>query len=63
MATIFDNLKQTGQNAITWLRQNAAKLSNISPAKLMSDTDNKSNAMQMGKMYMFFYNPKHKTES
>jgi len=60
MATIFDNLKQAGQNAITWLRQNAAKLSNISPAKLMSDADNKTNAMQMGKMYMFHYDPKYK---
>ena len=62
MATIFDNLKQAGQNAITWLRQNAAKLNNVSPAELMRDADNKTNTMQMGKMYMFFYDPKHKTK-
>ncbi len=62
MATIFDNLKQAGQNAIAWLKQNAAKLSSITPTELMRDADNKTNAMQMGKMYMFFYNPKHKTK-
>ena len=60
MASIFDNLKRAGDNAITWLRQNAAKLNNVSPTQLMRDADNKTNYMQMGKMYMFFYDPKHK---
>ena len=49
MATIFDNLKKAGQNAITWLKQNAAKLSSVTPAELMRDADNKTNTMQMGK--------------
>ena len=43
MATIFDNLKQAGQNAIAWLRQNAAKLSSVTPTELMRDADNKTN--------------------
>ena len=60
MASIFDDLKKSGENAITWLKQNANKLNRVSPIKLMQDNENTTRTMQMGKMYMFFYDPKHK---
>ena len=60
MASIFDDLKKSGENAITWLKQNANKLNRVSPIKLMQDKENTTRTMQMGKMYMFFYDPKHK---
>ena len=61
--SVFGNLRKTktaGQNALSWYASNAKRLQRIKPRALMSDTDNLESKAQVGRMYMFFYNPKLK---
>jgi len=53
------------QDARDWYRNSASELSsrNVKPERLMTDKDNvvnKIDIQSIGKMYMFFYDPKHK---
>ena len=60
---IFNNLRKTrtqNQNALNWYSNNAKRLKRIKPKQLMQDKDNLSANAQIGRMYMFNYNPKTK---
>jgi len=68
--TILSQGIRTGQiparetSARTWYRNRAAQIRNPQPTQIMrSDTSrltNRLSQMSMGRMYMFFYDPKHK---
>ena len=63
---ILDNLKISGKNSISWFKNNVSKLINnrslrsINRRDLMKDTDYMTTKLEMGKMYLFNYDPKHK---
>lgn len=47
----------------TWFREQASKVKSVNKNRMMNDTENVKNILNMdsiGKMYMFFYDPKHK---
>lgn len=63
---ILKDLKITGKNAWSWFKKNVSNLSNskqirnIKRNDLMKDTDYMTRTLEMGNMYMFRYDPKHK---
>ena len=63
---ILDGLKTTSKNSIAWFKDNISKLMNnrsmrnIKRSDLMKDTDYLTTRIEMGKMYLFNYDPKHK---
>lgn len=65
---ILDDLKTTGKNSLSWFKDNVKKLMNsrslrnISRNDLMKDTDYMTTNLEMGKMYLFNYDPKHKAK-
>jgi hypothetical protein len=73
MAYIFQKIMDRGnaaginsssiESAREWYRGEASKIARASPTKLMSDKTNivsDIDATSIGKMFMFFYDPKHK---
>ena len=63
---ILDDLKSTGKNSLSWFKNNVNKLLNnrnlrsIKRSDLMRDSDYLTNNLEMGKMYLFKYDPKYK---
>ena len=63
---ILKDLKITGKNAWSWFKKNVSNLSNskqirnIKRNDLMKDADYMTRTLEMGNMYMFRYDPKHK---
>ena len=73
-AYIFQTLAQKGKiegidasirqrDTRTWFRDTAQKVKTVNRNKMMNDKENVHNKLEMssiGKMYMYFYDPKHK---
>tara|TARA_Y100001951_G_C11213391_1_gene224323 strand:- start:213 stop:773 length:561 start_codon:yes stop_codon:yes gene_type:complete len=60
---ILDNLRKSktaNQSPMSWYSDNAKRLKRIKPKHLMRDKDNLTPNAQIGRMYMFNYNPKTK---
>jgi len=73
MAYIFQSLANKGasvgisqnfsRESISWFRQNAGNIQNVNAKKLLSDKDNIAKYVtpkDIGKMFMYFYDPKLK---
>ena len=61
---IFGKLKKyaksAGRESAKWLRQQAAKLDSTSPLTLLKDSDKLVSTPQVGRMYMYLYDPRDK---
>ncbi len=73
MSTVFQSMlgkassadiDTTSKSSISWFRNEATHLGNVNPNRLMREEKSHLvshlNVRSIGKMYMFFYDPKHK---
>ena len=58
---IFTRLRDARPNQSTlWLRRQASRLTNLTPARMLSDSTTKVNRIEKSGMYLFIYDPKTK---